>query len=138
MGRPEERRMKKFQEKEAKREARKLTSYEKAYQAGYQQGYKEGIHFSSAYGLRLYATAFVSSLIDEYGFGKVRMERLMKMVQATLMDIQDDLPREAKIRAWVKKKIGMELDDWTGGRWFDNAIELLKGPTAGGKDGGKE
>lgn len=138
MGRPEERRMKKFQEKEAKREARKLTSYEKAYQMGYQQGYSEGIHFSSAYGLRLYATSFIASLVDEYGFGKVRIERLMKMVQATLEDVKDDLPREEKLRNWIKKKTGVVLDDWTGCRWFDNAIELLKGPTVGGKDGGKE
>lgn len=131
MGRADYRRLKKFDEKQKKLAERPKTQYEIAYEQGYNQGYKEGIHFSSAYGMRLYATSFISSLIDEYGFGKIRIERLLRMVQATLEDIGDDLPREQKLRNWVKQKTGVVLDDWTGCRWFDTALELLKGPSVG-------
>lgn len=101
-----------------------MTQYEKGRSEGYELGRKDGIHWATGMSSRLMTTAWVAVLRDEDRFGHDRMLRRLKMVQATLEDIADDPEREQKLRDWIQKEIGIDLNDHTGCRRMDIAAEL--------------
>ena len=118
------RRQQKKEEKIKKAQNHVMTQYEKGLSAGYELGRKDGIHWATGMCNRLMMTAVVSTLRDEWQFGQTRMLRFLNMVLATLQDISVDPEREQKLRDWIKKEIGIDLDDHTGCRRMDIAEEL--------------
>ena len=118
------RRQQKKEAKIKKAQNHVMTQYEKGCSAGFQIGYQEGLKYGTGSALRLMTTAWTAVLRDEDRFGHDRMQRRLKMVQATLEDIIDDPVREKKLRDWIKKEIQIDLDDHTGCRRMDIAAEL--------------
>ena len=124
MNRAEWRRNKKTLSKIEQAQNHVMTQYEKGRSEGYELGRKDGIRWATGMCNRLMMTAVVATLRDEWHFGQTRMLRFLNMVLATLQDISDDPDREKKLRDWIKKEIGINLDDHTGCRRLDIAEEL--------------
>lgn len=123
MSRSAIRRMQKAEAKKIRQESRKQTTSERMFDQGYDVGFREGAKYAAARINRLFTTAFVASLYDRFRFVK-RNKEVLDIVYAQLEDIAKDPELEGKVREWIKKKTGIDVDDYTGCRWLDFAPEL--------------
>lgn len=101
-----------------------MTKSEEQYQRGYEAGKAQSAQIEIGNTVRIYTTAVMCMLIDEYGFGRKRLEKAMSHMYATLVDLYNDHSREPKLRAYIHKRTGMNPDDWTGARSVDIAKEI--------------
>lgn len=114
MNRAERRRIEK-----AKSKVRILTHDDMMYDKGFQAGIKEGILKESGLTTRLFTSCMAAVLHDEFGFGRIRLQRVLEHVSATLESVQGDMEHEKKIREWIMRETNVNLDDYTGGRTID-------------------
>lgn len=121
MNRAERRRIEK-----AKNKIRIVTHDDMMYQKGFEAGMKQGIIRESGMSTRLFATCLAAVLHDEFGFGKSRLEKVLIHVSATLEAMQANQDHERKIREWIKKECGIDLDDFTGGRTIELRERIQK------------
>lgn len=119
MNRAERRRLEKAQNK-----THTITHDDMMFQKGFEAGMKEGIRKESGMSTRLFTTCMAAVLHDEFGFGRARLDRILQHVSATLENVNGNLQHEKKMRDWIKKETGIDLDDYTGGRMIDLREEL--------------
>lgn len=101
-----------------------MTKSEEQYWRGYEAGKAQGAQIEIGNTVRIYTTAVMCFLIDEMGFGRKRVNRAMSHLYATFLDLHEDLSREPKLREYVKRRTGLDPDDWTGARSVDIAKEI--------------
>lgn len=119
MNRAERRRIQKAQEK-----VHVVTHDDMMFEKGFQVGLRQGILKESGLSTRMLITSTALILHREFGFGKTRLERVLRHISDTLETIQDDPDREKRMRAWIKEKLDVDLDDYTGGRMIELREEL--------------
>jgi flagellar biosynthesis/type III secretory pathway protein FliH len=100
------------------------TNYEKGYSKGLEAGKRQAVFELSGRCTRLYTSAAVSILIDEFDFSTEQLTTFLDMIQATFEDIAEDGEREKKLREWIQNKRGITLDDHTGCRRLDVMEEV--------------
>lgn len=119
MNRAERRRIEKAQSK-----THVITHSQEMYEKGFTDGMRQGVLRESGMTTRLFTTAMAAVLHHEYGFGKKRLDMVLMQVCSTLGTIKDDLDRERRMREWIKRETGIDLDDYTGCRQIDLRQEL--------------
>ncbi len=115
------RRAKKAEDKKQSRAPQ--TAYEKAHEKGFITGYHEGVKYGSADMIRLCTTAFIATVKNELGFGKVRLERMLDMFGETIKQCQVEKDHEPYMRRYFLEKLGIDLDRWTGCACLDRSRE---------------
>ena len=119
MNRAERRRQQKRDAKAEKTANHTMTQYEMGYYDGYEAGKNQAMFELAGYCTRVYTTAVVAVIRSELKFAKIRMSRFLKLLQAQLEDILQGVVSEKKLREWIKKDIGLDLDEFTGSRRLD-------------------
>lgn len=121
MNRAERRREQKFKTK-----VRVMTHDDMMYEKGLRAGLQEGIRLEAGRTTRILTTAVVAVLHREFGFGTRRIDRMLRHLSWMLETIEQDVTREPRYREWLKKELGLDLDDYTGGRDMDLRERLQK------------
>lgn len=119
MNRAERRRIEK-----AKSKVHVVTKSQDMYNNAFLAGMKQGILEESGMTARMFVTVMAAVLHDEFGFGEKRLRRILEHIGATLEAINWDSDHERKLRQWIQKETGIDLDDYTGGRTIELRKEL--------------
>lgn len=106
-------------EQKAKSKVRIVTHDDMMYDKGLRTGMREGILMEAGRSTRILTTAIVAVLHREFGFGPQRIDRMLRHLSWMLETIEADVTREPRYRMWLKKELGLDLDDYTGGRDMD-------------------
>ena len=113
-------------EQKAKSKVHIMTRDDMMYDKGLRVGMTEGIKMESGRSVRMMTTAVAAVLHRDFGYGAVRLDRILTHVSATLSTIQDDADREKRMREWILKETGLDLDDYTGARTMDLREEMQR------------
>lgn len=119
MSRPEWRRKQKAEERRAQADQRKQTTLEQGYAIGFIAGKKQEQYEMAGFYVRLYTTASVAAIRGLEKWGKVKMKRYLDTLNAQVEDIIQGCRSEPQLRAWIKKEIDIDLDEYTGGDRMD-------------------
>ena len=115
-----------------------MTHDDLMFDKGMRTGIQEGIRLECGRSVRLMTTAAVAVLNREFGFGHDRIERFLCHISWMLETIQNDSSREPRYREWLGERLGLDLDDFTGGRDIELRERLQKEYDLGILTGAKE
>lgn len=120
------RRQAKDQEREERKKTQKRDAVTKAREEGFINGYDASAKYTSAEVVRMCTTAFIATIQNEYGLGKIRLERLLDLSMATFKQFQEDPKHEEKLRKNLLRKYSVDLDAFTGcGKLDQGTIEFI-------------
>ena len=103
-----------------------MTHDDMMFDKGLRMGMEEGIRMESGRSVRMMTTAVAAVLHRDFGYGHLRLDRVLCHVSATLSTIQEDTDRERRMREWIRKETGLDLDDYTGARTMDLREEMQR------------